>query len=55
MSQKENAIVQKVEYILNYSTEIKQDLALQQFINFNFTNEFKNKTLAVPVKKREKE
>ena len=55
MSQKENAIVQKVEYIINYSTEIKQDLALQQFINFNFTNEFKNKTLAVPVKKREKE
>ena len=55
MSQKEEEIVQKVEYILNYSTEIKQDIALQQFLNFNFTNEFKNKILTLPVKKSEKE
>ena len=55
MSHKEDEIVQKVEYILNYSTEIKQDKALQQFLNFNFTNEFKNKILTLPVKKSEKE
>ena len=55
MSHKEDEIVQKVEYILNYSTEIKQDIALQQFLNFNFTNEFKNKILTLPVKKSEKE
>ena len=55
MSHKEDEIVQKVEYILNYSTEIKQDKALQQFLNFNFTNEFKNKALTLPVKKSEKE
>ena len=55
MSHKEDEIVQKVEYILNYSTEIKQDIALQQFLNYNFTNEFKNKALTLPVKKNEKE
>ena len=55
MSEKEDEIVQKVELILKYSTKIKQDIALQQFLNFNFTNEFKEKTLTLPTKKRERE
>ena len=55
MSEKEDEIVQKVELILKYSTKIKQDIALQQFLHFNFTNEFKEKTLTLPTKKRERE
>ena len=51
----EKEIIQKVKDILNYSSEEKQDIALQQFIRFNFTSEFEDKTITLPVKKRDGE
>ena len=48
-------IISKVEEILAISAETDQDKALQQFVRFIFTDEFKKDTITEPVKNREKD
>ena len=48
-------IISKVKEILAISAETDQDKALQQFVRFIFTDEFKKDSIIVPVKKREKD
>ena len=48
-------IISKVKEILAISAETDQDKALQQFIRFIFTDEFKKDTITEPVKNREKD
>ena len=51
----EDEIIQKVNEILNSSVETAQDKALQKFIKYIFTDEFKKETITPPIKKREKD
>lgn len=46
-------IISKVKEILAISAETDQDKALQQFVRFIFTDEFKKDTITEPVKNRE--
>ena len=48
-------IISKVKEILAISAETDQDKALQQFVRFIFTDEFKKDTITEPVKNREKD
>ena len=48
-------IISKVEEILAISAETDQDKALQQFVRFIFTDEFKKDTITEHVKNREKD
>ena len=48
-------IITRVKEILAISAETDQDKALQQFVRFIFTDEFKKDSIIVPVKKREKD
>ena len=48
-------IISKVKEILAISAETDQDKALQQFIRFIFTDEFKKDTITEPIKNREKD
>ena len=48
-------IISKVKEILAISAETDQDKALQQFVRFIFTDEFKKDAITEPVKNREKD
>ncbi len=54
-TQDEDIILKKVKEILNLKEKTEKDEALQMFVKFIFTQEFKEDKITLPVKRRDKD
>ena len=54
-SEEENKILGEIKEILNLKEKTKKDKAIQTFVKFIFTKEFKNSEISLPAKRRDKD